>query len=504
MSIGVQSYPELYTMLLGWSLYDQIWDVLAQSGLAYLPFIGILLRNMARPYTSQETKDAGSTSLRRMEVDFIGTLLLIFFGVSPAFLLNPSLVSHTPLCPVEGRSDTVHPGNTGTTYDSAFSVPTNEIRVPIGWYAVIALSEGMTSAANTMVACVPNLRSMVTQANMARITDPELKQEVAQFERDCFIPARTQYLADTHTNAATISIIHSNQSQYGNDDTEWAGSHGLTQAYYQNLKASQPVRGFSYNPAQDINSDFHKDDPPEYGTPTCDQWWGDNQNGLKVRLQNLMPSKYWNRFSSILASDKTKDDLLKRILFNHTGYDKANDMIGDFGYSHLTAGLGEWFQQLDTYPKLYAATQAAPIIQALLLLMVYAFLPLALVFTGYKPEAFVSGAVIIFSLIFWSFIWHLVSWTDTTLMNALYGNHWFSHQSPNASLVDMMTGTLIIIAPLFWFSFMGSMGVTAGNLVALAYDGLNKPSEESATKGAKFIQQTIKFAYAKATHSKQK
>lgn len=172
MSIGAQSYPELYTMLMGWNLYDQIWDLLSQSGLAYLPFIGIVLRNMAQPYTSQETKDAGSTSLRRMEVDFIGTLLFIFFGVSPAFLLDPSLVSYTPLCPVDGKSKAVHPGNTGTTYDSAFTVPSTETRVPIWWYAVMAMSEGITSAANTMVGCVPDLRSMVIQADWPGLPTP--------------------------------------------------------------------------------------------------------------------------------------------------------------------------------------------------------------------------------------------------------------------------------------------------------------------------------------------
>ncbi len=491
MSIGVQSYPELYTMLLGWNLYDQIWDLLSQSGLAYLPFIGIVLRNMAQPYTSQETKDAGSTSLRRMEVDFIGTLLFIFFGVSPAFLLDPSIVSYTPLCPVDGQNNTVHPGNTGTTYDSAFTLPTTETRVPIWWYAVMALSEGITSGANTMVSCVPDLRSMVTQANMARITDPELKQEVAQFEQDCFVPARTQYLADSHTNAATIPVINSNQSEYGSDDTEWAGSHGFSQTYYQNLKAAQPVKGFIYESSQDINADTNEDNPPAYGTPTCDQWWNDSQNGLKNRLEKVMPTSYFSEFAQ-LKDERTKDDLLKEIIFNNTGYDKANETVGDNGYSNLAAGLGEWFQQLDTYPKLYAAAQAAPIIQALLLLMVYAFLPLALVFTGYKPGSFISGAVIIFSLIFWSFIWHLVSWTDTTLMNALYGNSWFSHQSPNATLVDMITGTLIIVAPLFWFSFMASMGVAVGDVVTLAFNKLNSVSEDSAKVGAKLIKEGAK------------
>ena len=200
MTLGVQSYPELYTTLLGWQMYDAIWDLLSQTGLAFLPFIGIVLRNITHPYTSQETKDAGSTSLRRMEVDFVSTLLFIFFAVSPALTLAPSVLYYTPLCQTNGQSSSYHPGNTGTTYDQAFTVPTGDIRVPIWWYAVIAFSEGITSGANTLIACAPDLRKMTSQVAMAKITDPALKEEVQEFEQTCFIPARTQYLADLHSN----------------------------------------------------------------------------------------------------------------------------------------------------------------------------------------------------------------------------------------------------------------------------------------------------------------
>ena len=79
-------------------MYDEIWDFLSQTGLAFLPFIGIVLRNITHPYTSQETKDAGSTSLRRMEVDFISALVFIFFAVSPAMTLDPVSTYITRLC----------------------------------------------------------------------------------------------------------------------------------------------------------------------------------------------------------------------------------------------------------------------------------------------------------------------------------------------------------------------------------------------------------------------
>jgi len=484
MSIGVQSYPELYTMLLGWQLYDQIWDILAKTGLAFLPFIGIVLRNIAQPYASQETKDAGSTSLRRMELDFLITLFLIFIAVSPAIKLDPKVVSYTPVCQTEGKQTTYHPGDTGTTYDKAFTIPSGDLRVPIWWYAVIAMSEGITAGANTLVACAPHLREMVATVNMAKITDPELKQEVQQFQQDCYIPARTQYMADVHAQSSTITTINNLVSQYGTADTEWPGSRSFSQTYYQNQRASQPIKGFAYQPSQDINADTNADNPPAYSTPTCDTWWNDSQSGLKNKLTTLLPPDFVQQYDPYHQRDpKQQDDMLKQILFTNTGYDKANNTIGDVSYSHVAAGLGAWLQAAEGYPKIYAAAQAAPIIQAMLLLMVYAFLPLVLVFTGYKPSSFISGAVIIFSLIFWSFIWQLVTWTDNAMISALYGDELFSHASPNAVLADVTMGMMIVVAPLFWFSFMGTMGVVAGDLVSRAVMTLGGVSDGAANKG---------------------
>lgn len=504
MDIGVQSFPELYTMLIGWNLYDQLWELLAKTGLAFIPFIGIFLRNMARPYESQETKDAASTSLRRMEVDVVFTLLLIFFAVSPFLPLSPNLVSYTPICQTEGTNNTYHPGETQTTWDKAFTVPSDEIRVPLWWFAVIAVSEGFTSAGNTMVSCVPDLRKMVTTVDMTQITDPQLKQEIQQFELNCYIPARTQYLHDTQNNTDDIQTINNARTQYGTDDTDWLGSHSFQSTYYQNMRAQQPVQGFPYNASDDINADTNTSNPSLYGTPTCYEWWNDSANGLKNRLYNALPNDFQGQYGDFFkddANDALKDDVIKRIINNDKGYEKANNTVGDYGYSHVAESIGAWYSQLSTYPKIYAAAQSAPIIQALLLLMIYTFLPFALVFSGYKPGAFISGALIIFSVIFWSFIWHLVSYTDTTLMNALYGDSWFSKQSPSATIADMTTGILIVVAPLFWFSFMGAMSVAVGDVVGRAFGGMNEVGERAAEEGSKVVKSAAAKAAGAVTKS---
>ncbi|MEO8964699.1 MAG: conjugal transfer protein TraG N-terminal domain-containing protein [Gammaproteobacteria bacterium] len=492
MSIGVQSFPELYTMLMGWNLYDKMWNLLTQTGIAYLPFIGIILRNVTQSYLAH--RDTGQISLRRMEVDLITTLLLILFAASPCVPLSAHALSYSPVCGAE-QGKTYYTGDTGTTYDKAFSIPTNDVTVPIWWYVVISVSEGMTNAANTMVGCVPNLRKMVTQVDMTKISDPEVKQELQDFETMCYVPARIQFNQDKQTkNITHLDHIDNNVKEYGVEDTEWVGSHGFTDVYYQNLRATRPIPGFSYDASQDINADSNQKNPPAYGTPSCSEWWNDSQYGLKNRLYQVLPKSFFDEFKNYLNDAKTHDDVVKRIISNNAnGFDNANATIGDNGYSHIVSALGIWFHQMEEYPKLYAASQAAPIMQALLLLMIYVFLPFTLIFSNYRASSFVTGAMLIFSVIFWGFIWHLVSWTDNALMQALYSD-WFVKQGAGATLADMIIASLVIFSPIFWFIFMGAMGIAVGDIASSLSMGINKIGENAANKGANQVKAAVSEA----------
>jgi len=390
--------------------------------------------------------------------------------------------------------ETYHPGDTGTTYDKAFTLPSDDIRVPMWWYAVISISEGMTHAANTMLGCPPDLRRMVTAVGMTQISDPEIKQQLKDFESMCYIPARMQLNQDKQKNVSShLDRIQRDIKEYGVEDTEWLGSHSLNDVYYRNLKASRAIPEFTYDASDDLNLDVSRVNQPAYGTPSCFEWWNNKENGLKEKIFQSLPKSFFNEYKNYVNHVRAQDDVVKRIISNApNGYENANNVIGDNGYSHAIAALGIWYHQLEEYPKLYAASQAAPIIQALLLLMIYVFLPFALVFSCYSPSAFVTGAILIFSVIFWGFIWHLVSWTDSALMQALYTG-WFAKQGAGATLADMVIGSLVIFSPIFWFIFMGAMGVAAGDIVTSLSMGLNKIGSTAAEEGAENLQTAAKM-----------
>jgi hypothetical protein len=57
----------------------------------------------------------------------------------------------------------------------------------------------------------------------------------------------------------------------------------------------------------------------------------------------------------------------------------------------------------------------------------------------------------------------------------------------------MITGTLILIAPLFWFSFMGAMGVAVGgDVVSRAFNRLNETGSHAAQEGGELIKSSAK------------
>lgn len=129
--------------------------------------------------------------------------------------------------------------------------------------------------------------------------------------------------------------------------------------------------------------------------------------------------------------------------------------------------------------------------------MVFAFLPIVLVFSRYKPMAFITGAVIIFSLMFWLYIWQLVAWTDSVLTQTLYGSSWLNNSTPNAIFVNIIIVFLQVVAPLFWFGLMATLGVSVGHLVSSMTQAIlslvEKPSDSVGKQVGDLIKKTTKL-----------
>ena len=97
----------IYTTLQGWRLYGVVWDVLTGTGLALLPFLGLLFDavQQSRARGSMLNNDADST-ISFLEVGLFRMLLVI------AIAFVPSGVTKLD------ASQLTHEGNTATDNDT--------------------------------------------------------------------------------------------------------------------------------------------------------------------------------------------------------------------------------------------------------------------------------------------------------------------------------------------------------------------------------------------------
>ena len=289
--MSVTGYLALYTTLLGWQQYNNLWDIVVGTGIIYLPFLGIIASTVIPPFLSSQADGAAHIALRRLFVTILSAFLVIAFAAVPLFPLDAKVLHFDPLCSPNARIAT--PGNTGTTFDNSFSVPVG-VKVPLLWYIVMAVSNGVTHAANAGLSCSPiNYRQLHSELNLAQIQDPQLKADVAHFYRACYEPAYTNYMSGNLTPTQQEQI-NEQLKKYGQRDTTWLGSNVFLNVpgFYDSQKATKPVSGFPYNQTRDFEEG--QVGTPTWGEPDCKTWWFDNNHGLRERLVNALPPSFLN------------------------------------------------------------------------------------------------------------------------------------------------------------------------------------------------------------------
>ena len=106
----------------------------------------------------------------------------------------------------------------------------------------------------------------------------------------------------------------------------------------------------------------------------------------------------------------------------------------------------------------------------------------------------VMGAFVMFSLIFCSYIWHLVAWFDTYMIKSLYPDLFgvpgmggilsgLSLHGTNVTFTNMVIGTLYIILPLTWFVMMSWAGFQAGNALSAMFMPMSAAADASGNAG---------------------
>ena len=512
----VDSYLELFTTLFGWSFYGILWDVLIGTGIVFLPFLGILIDNWREPAQGGEFGTVTGLSLRRMELELFIALLVVVLAGQPATLMSlnastlnytppPTLTNPTPTTATVAASQSTY-GSTGFTGSPA------TVNIPVWWYAVLSMTSGFNHAVVEGLPTAADMRTYEQQARLATIADPRLRQEVGDFFSQCYIPARSKYQAERPATAAVTALL----SAYGPDDPDWLGSHVYrdTPGYYDTLRPTLQISGWAYTAARDTEYDAAA--PPSWGKPYCKDWWGDGAIGLRKKLINEADATSAGlsglvvAIAPALASEKQNDAVARTVLTNAPPSWSNNDLVAN------NTGTTGWLSTAENWVKgglaaggvvtasamfsvtMTAVLQALPMVQAVLLLGIYALLPMVVVLSRYSISMMVIGAMAIFTVKFWSVLWYLALWVDQNLIMSMYpdvniflkifanpGEHDIKRM-----LLNMITTSLYLGLPLLWSGMMAWVGMHVGRSVSNLMALLGRPAEDAGKQGG-FIAKAV-------------
>ncbi len=505
----VDSYLELFTTLFGWTFYGILWDVMVGTGIVFLPFLGILIDNWREPAEGGEFGSVTGLSLRRMELELFIALLVVVLAGQPAALtpLNATTLNYTPpptlIAPTQPTATVAAPQSTyGST---GFTGSPGTVNIPVWWYAVMSMTSGFNHAVVEGLPISADMRTYEQQARLATIADPRLRQEVSDFFSQCYVPARSKYQAERPTTAAINTLL----TTYGPDDPDWMGSHVYrnTPGYYDSLRPTGQISGWAYNAARD--TEYDPTTPPVWGKPFCKQWWEDAAIGLREKLITEADATSTG-FSGLvvavapaLASEQQNDAVVKTVLSNAPPAWSNNDLTAHNGSSSgvinaagniLKGGLAT--AGVITASALFSVTmtavlQALPMVQAVMLLGIYALLPMVVVLSRYSIAMMVVGAMAIFTIKFWSVLWYLAMWVDQNLILSMYPDvnvflQMFANPGEHDAkrmLLNMITTSLYLGLPLLWSGMMAWAGVQVGRSINNATAPLARPGEDAGRQG---------------------
>jgi hypothetical protein len=280
-----------------------------------------------------------------------------------------------------------------------------------------------------------------------------------------------------------------------------------TAGYYDTLRPAKQIPGWAYNAARD--TEYDPAAPPTWGKPTCKQWWEDGAIGLRQKLIDEADATSAGfsglvvAVAPVLASEQQEDAVARTVLTNSPPVWSNNDLVANNSGSTGLVGTAENLIKGGLAAggvvgasamfsvTMTAVLQALPMVQALLLLGIYALLPMVVVLSRYSLSMMVIGAMAIFTVKFWSVLWYLAMWVDQNLIQSMYPDvnvflQLFANPGEHdvkRMLLNMITTSLYLGLPLLWSGMMAWAGVKVGMAISNAVAPLAQPGKDAGQHG---------------------
>jgi hypothetical protein len=146
-------------------------------------------------------------------------------------------------------------------------------------------------------------------------------------------------------------------------------------------------------------------------------------------------------------------------------------------------------QLIDFYTNMFIAKQAAPMVQAIILMMIYMLLLVYMIMSNYDIDATINMIFIILAIQFFTTLWNFADYLDAqlfvsmhpdaTLLGSVY------NMGANRLILDIVLTLFYVVAPFLLLWIMNMAGNSVGNLGG-SMGPLGKPSgSKGASEGVK-------------------
>jgi len=481
--MNVSSILELYTTGFGWTMYGIMYSLLAVTGLLAYPFLLLVYESWRGGSESSNTMSMGSLgSLQTMKWGLIIKIFVFLMAVLPLSTVNLNQMKYEKSCDITGTAAAGPPVNRlndDSTYKQInrtgaelVGVNAGATKIPYLWLLVSQISAGVTTFMTTNIPCIPDFTRLDNELKNLVINDAEVTKEYHQFVDQCYAVAKSRYskatggMPDAIINYAVANNVP--ESELIELDSEIFKN---VPGFYDSIRALDPVPSVGYDPDRD--KDFNQAQiNAAQGQPWCKQWW----TSLRDRLANAVfvnkPMRgavgmqmwkvkdlytaisTWTDPTTIVNDRITKYSIraaVRAAPADFTGMYKSNDSnvavnvarqaandasglsttatigagIVALSASTLIPGVGDAIEGVASsfagfYASLYIVQRAAPMVQAMILMLIYIFLPIYLVISKYEFEAVLQAAALIFTVKLFTLVFAVADYLDDSLYIAMF------------------------------------------------------------------------------------
>ncbi len=527
----VNSPLEIYGAVIGAQVYDDFFNILYSFGFVYLPLVFIGLSGIK---TLLESPWGYRVAIGRAYWQLGGWIAAMMFAFIPLYPLSVSSVTYTPACSTGAVTSTY--GNTGTTYDNILG---NQAFPNVNVPPLMALFgeafSGITNAAIASLPCNTDIPSIQNTINTTQL-NPQLAESVKRFRNECFSKAAAM-LTNQSPDPTTYQDI---ENQYGGaSDLGWVGSHVYQNLYYGNLYPSTPVPGFPYNafpyPYQSYNQQKSNMPTPQWGFPSCLQWWNDPTFGIESQIAQAVSAHQvtdphlgvspillqvggWlqkiespgNPGSQVTANDAIAYSVLydrgSQSAFannaysnyiNDNGLDVGDDvnanpvtkfLVGSAqGLASVTADLGQDFSMVSSSVQRVEIQHEIEIMQAVILTILISVGPLVMLAGNLRMSVIFTYFFLIGSVIMVAFLEQLIHYLEMSLYQSSGMTDSLLSLGTEYPYVYNVFTQLYEYAPFIYLAVMSWCGVAAGSGIQSMIDN-SSISNGSGGVGTKALQ----------------